>query len=574
MAKKVIVGLVATVLIGVVCAGAIIALVTSTKKTSSHSDDNSSSLSTTSKSMTAMCSTALHKDSCESTISKLQTNSSATPDEVFKSFVDLAIKEFESAAQNSAEVTKANLAAGNDTRTAAAVSDCKKFIGDALEDMKGVSSLVGKDMKNLTAETDNIVHMISSSMTYLYTCVDGFEDPKLNADMNNALNNATVMSSNVLGVITSIASFAEKLQSVDLGALAAQGTNRKLLGYDMDQHGYPSWLSAGDRKLLQAKTNSAKPNAVVAKDGSGQYKTINDAVKAIPKNHRGRYVIYVKAGVYNEIVMVPKGTNNVLMYGDGADKSIVTGDKSNVKDKVTTRLTATFSVEGANFIAKDMGFRNTAGAVNHQAVALRISGDFGAFFKCRFDGFQDTLYTHAGRQFFRDCTVSGTIDFIFGNSAVVFQNCVIICNRPMDNQLNTVTAHGRTDPNMKTGIVLQNCQFVADKALVPVRSKIASYLGRPWKLYSRTVVMESFISDVIRPEGWVAWDGDFALKTLYYAEYGNTGPRAATAGRVKWSTFHVITKAIATQFTTGPFINSNNWIASTGVPSYLGFNKA
>jgi len=312
----------------------------------------------------------------------------------------------------------------------------------------------------------------------------------------------------------------------------------------------------------------------VAKDGSGQYKTINDAVKAIPANHPGRYVIYVKAGVYNEIVSVPKGKNNVLMYGDGADKSIVTGDISNVKNQVTTRLTATFTVEGNNFIAKDMGFRNTAGAVNHQAVALRISGDFGAFFKCRFDGFQDTLYTHAGRQFFRECTVSGTIDFIFGNSAVVFQNCVIVCNRPMDNQLNTVTAHGRTDPNMKTGIVLQNCQFVADKALEPDRLKIASYLGRPWKLYSRTVVMESSIGDLIRPEGWVAWDGDFALKTLYYAEYGNTGPGAATAGRVKWLGFHVITKAVATQFTAGPFINSNNWIASTGAANYLGFNKA
>ncbi|XP_078162429.1 putative pectinesterase/pectinesterase inhibitor 58 [Carex rostrata] len=573
MAKKVIVGLVATVLIGVVCAGAIIALVTSTKKASSHSDDNSSSLSATSKSMTAMCSTALHKDSCESTMSELSTNSSATPEEIFKSFVNLAIKEFESAIQKSAEVTKDKLS-GNDSRTAAAVSDCKKFLGDALEDMKGVSSLVGTDMKNLTAESDNIVHMLSSSMTYMYTCVDGFEDPKLNADMNDALNNATEMSSNVLGVITSIASFAEKLQSVDLGSLTSQGTNRKLLGYDMDKQGYPSWLSAGDRKLLQATTNSVKPNAVVAKDGSGQYKTINDAVKTIPKNHPGRYVIYVKAGIYDEIVMVPKDTNNVLMYGDGADKSIVTGDKSNVKDKVTTRLTATFSVEGANFIAKDMGFRNTAGAVNHQAVALRISGDFGAFFKCRFDGFQDTLYTHAGRQFFRDCTVSGTIDFIFGNSAVVFQNCVIICNRPMDNQLNTVTAHGRTDPNMKTGIVLQNCQFVADKALEPVRTKIASYLGRPWKLYSRTVVMESSIGDVIRPEGWVAWDGDFALKTLYYAEYANTGPGAATAGRVKWPTFHVINKAVATQFTTGPFLNSNNWIASTGVANYLGFNKS
>ncbi|KAJ4765296.1 Pectinesterase [Rhynchospora pubera] len=568
MAKKFVVGLLATVLIGVVCAGAIIALVNTTKKARSDSDDGSSSLSATSKPMSAMCSSALYKESCEHTMSQISPNSSASPAEVFKSFVDIALKEFESAARHSAEVTKAKLA-GSDSKTAAAVSDCEKLLEDALDHMKGVSSLADKDITNLTAEADNISHMLSSSMTYLYTCVDGFEDSKLKAEMDSALNNATEMSSNVLGVITSIASLVEKLET-DLNMLPTQGTNRKLLGYDMDRHGNPTWLSAGDRKLLQAAA-SPKPNAVVAKDGSGQFKTINDAIKAIPVNHPGRYVIYVKAGVYDEIVMVTKDKNNVFMYGDGADKSIVTGKLSNVETQVTTRLTATFTVEGQNFIAKDMGFRNTAGAENHQAVALRISGDFGAFYKCRFDGFQDTLYTHTGRQFFRDCTVSGTIDFIFGNSAVVFQNCVIICNRPLDNQQNTITAHGRTDPNMKTGVVLQNCQIVADKALEADKAKLPSYLGRPWKLYSRAVIMESSIGDYIHPEGWFPWNGDFALKTLYFAEYGNTGPGASTAGRVKWGTFHVITKADATQFTAGAFINANNWLASTGVPNYLGF---
>ncbi|KAJ1695868.1 hypothetical protein LUZ63_012566 [Rhynchospora breviuscula] len=227
----------------------------------------------------------------------------------------------------------------------------------------------------------------------------------------------------------------------------------------------------GEPEMRVFNQKNPKPNAVVAKDRSGQFKTINDAIKAIPVNHQ-----------------------------------------------VTTRLTATFTVEGQNFIAKDIGFRNTTGAENHQAIALCISGDFDAFYKCRykcrFDGFQDTLYTHIGRQFFSECTVSGTIDFIFGNSTVVFQNCIIICNRPLDNQQNTITAH--------------------DKALEADKAKMPSYLGRPWKLYSRAVIMESSIGNYIHPKGWFPWNGNFALKTLYFTEYGNTGLGASTTGKVKW----------------------------------------
>ncbi|KAJ3701947.1 hypothetical protein LUZ61_005652 [Rhynchospora tenuis] len=572
MAKNVVVGLISSVLAVILCVGAIITLVHSTKNARY---DVPSSIHTTSKvrmTRNSLCATALHKESCELMLSKLAPKRSSKADpgleascvessqsEIFKKFIDVKISELEKAVKLSADV--ANGTVGD--RTAAAKADCRKLLTGALQYARAAYAHArDKDLKGLTAEADEIQHMLTASMTYMYTCVDSFEDTNLNAEMDSILSNATVMGSNALGVINSISSSAAKTKSL-------RPTSMKLMVYDADQQGYPTWLSSGERKLLQE--DSPKPDAVVAKDGSGQFKTINNAIEAVPANHTGRYVIYVKAGEYDEIVKVPRGTNNVFMYGDGANKSIVNGKLSNVETQVTTRLTATFTVEGQNFTAKDIGFKNSAGAVNHQAVALRISGDFGAFFKCSFDGFQDTLYTHTGRQFFRECNVSGTIDFIFGNSAVVFQNCIITCNRPLDNQQNTITAHGRTDPNMKTGVVLQNCKIVADKALEADKAKIPSYLGRPWKMYSRAVVMESSIDDYIHPDGWFPWNGDFALKTLYFAEYGNTGPGSNTTGRVKWPTFHVITKADATQFTAGPFINANTWLASTGVPNYLGF---
>lgn len=219
-----------------------------------------------------------------------------------------------------------------------------------------------------------------------------------------------------------------------------------------------------------------------------------------------------------------------------------------------------------------MGFVNTAGPEAHQAVALHVQGDMSVFFNCRFEAYQDTLYVHANRQFFRNCEILGTVDFIFGNSAALFQNCLMTVRKPMDSQSNMVTAQGRTDPHMPTGIVLQSCRIVPEEALFPTRLQIASYLGRPWKEFSRTVVMESTIGDVIKPEGWAEWMGDFALKTLYYAEYGNTGPGAGTSKRVTWPGYRgVIGQAEATQFTAGVFIDGMTWLKNTGIQNVMGF---
>ena len=215
---------------------------------------------------------------------------------------------------------------------------------------------------------------------------------------------------------------------------------------------------------------------------------------------------------------------------------------------------------GDGFVAVSMGFRNTAGPEKHQAVAIRVQSDRSIFLNCRMDGYQDTVYAQTHRQFFRGCVITGTIDFIFGDASAIFQNCLITVRKPLDNQQNIVTAQGRTDKRETTGIVLQNCRILPDQDLIPTKTQVKSYLGRPWKEFSRTIVMESTIEDLIQPQGWLPWEGNFALSTLYYVEYNNKGPGAALSARVKWPGYKVIEKEEAVKYTVGPFIQGDDWL--------------
>jgi len=219
------------------------------------------------------------------------------------------------------------------------------------------------------------------------------------------------------------------------------------------------------------------------------------------------------------------------------------------------------AVVGQGFVAVNMTFRNTAGAAKHQAVAVRSGADLSTFYLCSFEGYQDTLYTHSLRQFYRECDIYGTVDFIFGNAAVVFQNCNMFPRLPMQGQSNLITAQGRTDPNQNTGTSFQNCTIVPAENLGLTKT----YLGRPWKEYSRTTIMQSFIGSLIDPSGWMPWSGDFALSTLYYAEYSNTGPGSDTSNRVTWPGYHVINSADAVNFTMSNFILGDDWLPQTGV---------
>lgn len=228
---------------------------------------------------------------------------------------------------------------------------------------------------------------------------------------------------------------------------------------------------------------------------------------------------------------------------------------------------------GGGFVAINMTFRNTAGAVKHQAVAVRNGADLSAFYSCSFEGYQDTLYTHSLRQFYRDCDIYGTIDFIFGNAAVVFQNCNLYARLPLPNQTNAFTAQGRTDPNQNTGISIQNCRITAAPDLASANGVTTTYLGRPWRQFSRTVYMKSFIDGLIDPAGWQPWNGDFALSTLFYGEYGNMGPGSRTMKRVTWPGYHVINASDASNFTVSNFILGDFWLPATGVPFEGGLLK-
>lgn len=215
------------------------------------------------------------------------------------------------------------------------------------------------------------------------------------------------------------------------------------------------------------------------------------------------------------------------------------------------------AVSGKGFIARDMTFRNTAGPENHQAVALRVDSDQSAFFRCSMEGHQDTLYAHSLRQFYRECDIYGTIDFIFGNGAAVLQNCKIYTRVPLPLQKVTIAAQGRKNPHQSTGFSIQDSYVLATQP---------TYLGRPWKQYSRTVYMNTYLGGLVQPRGWLEWYGDFALGTLWYGEYRNYGPGAGLSGRVKWPGFHIIRDAAtANFFTVGRFIDGMKWLPGTGV---------
>lgn len=228
-------------------------------------------------------------------------------------------------------------------------------------------------------------------------------------------------------------------------------------------------------------------------------------------------------------------------------------------------------VLGDGFWARDMTFENTAGPQKHQAVALRVSSDHAVFYRCSIKAYQDTLYAHSLRQFYRDCHIYGTVDFIFGDAAVVIQNCDIFVRRPMSHQANMITAQGRDDPHETTGISIHSSRVRPAPEFSAVKGSFRSYLGRPWKRYSRTVVWKTDLDGLIDPKGWTEWEGSYALSTLFYGECMNTGMGASTQKRVKWAGFHVFSSLReASPFSVSNFIQGGSWIPGTGVPVSLG----
>ncbi|KAK9139304.1 hypothetical protein Scep_008985 [Stephania cephalantha] len=373
---------------------------------------------------------------------------------------------------------------------------------------------------------DDLETLLSGAITNQYTCLDGFAYGDDDEHVRKLIEKRLYKISHLEG------------STVDRGASSGNVT-----GYDV----------------------------VVAKDGSGNYSTIGEAVEAAPSERKERFVIYIKAGAYLENVEVGRKKTNLMFKGDGIEKTVVKGSR-NVVDGWTTFRSATVAVVGNGFIASDMSFENSAGPSKHQAVALRSGADLSAFYRCSFVGYQDTLYVHSLRQFYKECDIYGTVDFIFGNAAAVLQDCNLYARRPNPNQRNIFTAQGREDPNQNTGISIIGGKVTASADLIPVMSSFETYLGRPWKEYSRTVFIRTKIDDVVNPKGWLEWDGEFALKTLYYGEYMNRGPGSNTSGRVTWPGYRVLNTTEASAFTVEAFIQGSDWLPAINIPYAPGLN--
>ncbi|KAL8151620.1 hypothetical protein V2J09_021428 [Rumex salicifolius] len=449
-----------------------------------------------------------------------------------------------------------------DLRLSNAINDCVDLLDLSSDELSWTlsSSQTGKSTKTKNIGMD-MKTWLSAALVNQETCLDGFDGT------SSFVKNIV---SGTIGEVTSLVQQALNMVHVTPNS----GHRPRKLTSEAD-HTFPSWIGPGVRRLLQE--GAPAPDAVVALDGTGNFTKIMDAVDAAPSHSETRFTIYIEKGVYSENVEIKRKKTNIVMYGDGMDVTVITGNR-NVADGWTTYRSATFAVTGAGFIARDMTFENTAGPEKHQAVAFRSDSDLSAVFRCAFRGYQDTLYTHANRQFYRECTVTGTVDFIFGDAVAVLQNCKILARKGLPNQKNTVTAQGRKDPGEITGFSLQQCNFSADSDLLAAiaanTTTGATYLGRPWKQYSRTVVMESYMSDVVRKEGWLEWNGDLFLDTLYYAEYMNSGPGSGLSSRVKWPGYHVLNSSDeAANYTVTRLLEGDMWLPQTGVRFTAGLSS-
>ncbi|KFK35400.1 hypothetical protein AALP_AA5G280100 [Arabis alpina] len=559
-----------------------------------NSPDSSGPVNAHMKAVQTICQPTTDQASCAKTLEPVQSDD---PSKLIKAFL-LATKEAITKSSNFTASTEGGLGKNMNATSKAVLEYCKRVLTYALEDLETIVEEMGEDLQQSGSKLDQLKQWLTGVFNYQTDCLDDIEEVELKKIMGDGISNSKVLTSNAIDIFHSVVTAmsqmgfkVDDMKNMTMGAGAGTGAPaaRRLLE-DNDEKGLPKWHSAKDRKLM-AKAGRGGPAAgagegigeggggggkikathVVAKDGSGQFKTITEAVMACPDKNPGRCIIHIKAGIYNEQVRIPKKKNNIFMFGDGATATIITFNKSvKLSPGTTTSLSGTVQVESEGFMAKWIGFKNTAGPNGHQAVALRVNGDRAVIFNCRFDAYQDTLYVNNGRQFYRNIVVSGTVDFIFGKSATVIQNSLILIRKGNPGQQNYVTADGNEKGTaVKIGIVLQNCRIMPDKDLEADKLTIKSFLGRPWKKFSTTVVIGSEISDVIQPIGWNEWQGESNHKTARYIEFNNRGPGANTAQRVPWA--KVAKSAAEVEgFTVANWVGPANWIQEANVPVQLG----
>ena len=297
-----------------------------------------------------------------------------------------------------------------------------------------------------------------------------------------------------------------------------------------------------------AQTQTFPTSFTVAKDGSGDFKTIQEAVMAVRDWSEVQVPIYIKKGIYKEKLVIPSQKTRITLIGESAAETMITYDDYSGKDGLTTYTSYTVLVKGNEFKAENLTFENSAGTVG-QAVALHVEADKVVIKKCRILGNQDTLFpsTDTSRQYYVDCYIEGTTDFIFGAATAVFENCTI------HSKKNSYITAASTIKDRPYGFVFLNCKLTTSESAQKV------YLGRPWRANAKTVFINTEMGKHILPEGWHVWNNNDNHKTTFYGEYGSTGPGFVKESRVSWS--KQLTKKEAKQYTLkNIFAGTSAWL--------------
>ncbi|MFI5452794.1 pectinesterase family protein [Pedobacter sp. UC225_61] len=301
---------------------------------------------------------------------------------------------------------------------------------------------------------------------------------------------------------------------------------------------------------LSANAQTYPKSFTVAKDGSGDFKTIQEAVNAVRDLSEVQVPIYIKNGIYKEKLIIPSQKSKISLIGENKEQTIITFDDYSGRNGINTYTSHTVLVQGNDFKAENITFENSAGPVG-QAVALHVEADRVVIKNCKILGNQDTLFPSAdtSRQYYMDCYIEGTTDFIFGAATVIFERCHI------HSKKNSYITAASTTQAQPFGFVFLDCKLTADPAFQKV------YLGRPWRPYAKTVFIRTEMGGHILPEGWHVWNENKNHETTFYAEYGSFGPGFVKDSRVNWS--KQLTKKEVKQYTLATIFKGNAaWIPS------------
>ncbi|CAL5194864.1 unnamed protein product [Lathyrus oleraceus] len=412
-------------------------------------------------------------------------------------------------------------------------------------------------MANSSMESEEIINSLSAIVSYQQTCSNELLKTNNFDILGYSLKLPIVLTRITLAIVDN---FFEK---------------------PVFEEGFKKMLTRSNLQAMEVDHESKR--IIVAPDGRGHFRTITESLNACARNKECSCVIYVMKGVYEERVVIPKSLEHVFMYGDGPTQTIVTGINTRGPKIVTTPFrSASFVVKGKGFICKDMGF--TAPAHIAGAPALVVFCDHAAFFNCKIDGKEGSLYAVAHRQFYGNCEIHGSVDIIKGDSATMIQNSRIIVKRQNSSivpRKKVVSVQSRIDKHESTGFVIQNCTIIAEECETDDNNNSlvgSTCLGIPCNEYSRTVVLESFLGDVIRPRGWCKWSDNYGVDTSSFIEYDNRGIGAKTGRRVHWESYRKVSqnqKSEMMKFTADEFIQADKWLKNTGIPyeSGLFFHK-